>query len=276
MKKKYTHVATKTPKGLVSLVGAGPGNPDLLTLKAVEKLKVAEVVLYDRLIDKKILHHAKKALLIPVGKRLGANSTVRQERIIHLMIRYSLMGKKVVRLKGGDPFVFGRGGEELLALAESKIPFDVVPGVSSFYAAPEMAGIPITHRGISNGFAVFTAKSKIEKNLEGNENILTVDWHLASKIPTLIFLMGVANLSLIVNSLLDNGRSPKTPIAIISRATYKDEIIIVGTLGNILSKKIKVSPPSTIVVGEVVKIRKELFSKKRLKIKIEENLKKIL
>ena len=243
-------------KGKVTLVGAGPGDPNLLTIKGVKVLENAEVVLYDRLIDKNILKYSKNALLIPVGKKLGQDCSLIQSKINILLVKYANSGKNVVRLKGGDPFIFGRGGEEILTLTENNIDFEVVPGVSSFYSAPEIANIPITHRGISNSFAVFTAKTLND----------IIDWEIAVKIQTAIFLMGYNKLEIIVNKFLEYGKPKDTPIAIISRATFKNEKIVTGNLNNILSFAKNLESPCTIVIGDVVKIR-NLIENKKLKLK---------
>ena len=243
----------------VYLVGAGPGDPAFMTLRAVEILKSCDVVLYDRLLDKRCLQYAKNATLIPVGKKPGQNgkSSKQQERIIRLLIRYSYAGFTVVRLKGGDPLIFGRGGEELLALSKSQIPFELVPGVSSFYAAPEMAAIPITHRGLSASFGVFTAHASCE-NTENNSE-LGIDWEIAAKIPTAIFLMGLGKLSTIVGNLRKYGRKAETPIALISRASFPDQRTVVGTLANIETRSQGLRTPVTIVVGAVVKLQNEII-----------------
>ena len=239
----------------VYLVGAGPGDLSLLTLKAVEVLKCVDIILHDHFIDKAILKYAKKATFIPVGKTSKeGNSTFQQERIIRLMIRYSYSGYKVCRLKGGDPFIFGRGGEELLALAKAKVPFEIVPGVSSFYSAPEVFGIPITHRGSAMNFGVFTAQTA---NQISSKN--SINWSLASELDTCIFLMGVNKLPFILNKLLEYKKNPKTPIAIISQATRQNQKLYIGTLANILEKTIDLKPPATIVIGEVVNLRKKIY-----------------
>ena len=255
----------KNQPAKVYLVGAGPGDPLLMTLRAVEVLEACELVLYDRLLDEACLQYAKQAELISVGKKPGEGTKDKQqEYIISLLIRYSYEGRKVVRLKGGDPFIFGRGGEEALALANSKIPFELVPGLSSFYAAPAMAGIPLTHRNLSNSFGVFTAHSCKGKE-EGGGKEEGIDWERAAKLPTAVFLMGFNNLGEILKNLRKEGRKAETPIALISRASFRDQDTVVGTLENIEEKIEKrqeggkrLKSPVSIVVGEVVCLRDKL------------------
>jgi uroporphyrin-III C-methyltransferase/precorrin-2 dehydrogenase/sirohydrochlorin ferrochelatase len=233
--------------GRVVLVGAGPGDPDLITLKGVKALQQADVVLYDRLVNPELLNHAPKhSLLVDVGKAPGDKGQPRQETIHALMVEHARRGRTVVRLKGGDPFVFGRGGEEQAALQEAGINCEVVPGISSAIAAPAAAGIPVTHRGLSTGFAVFTA--------QGAGIADTVQWESAAQIPTLVFLMGVERLSAIVENLLANGRSVDTPAAVISRATTPAQRSVTATLGTIVSAAGDLPSPATIVVGEVVRL----------------------
>ncbi len=237
-------------RGHVYLVGAGPGDVGLITVRAVEVLRMADVVLYDRLVNPALLEYApKEALCEYVGKDLGAPSAPRQKAIHELLINYARQGKTVVRLKGGDPFVFGRGGEEALALVGAGIPFTVVPGVSSAIAAPAYAGIPVTHRGVANAFAVFAGHEGAPGGMAESH------WLAAALIPTAIFLMGVERLPLIVEKLILHGRSIETPVAIISKGTLPDQTVVVGTLGTILSLAQEIRPPSTILVGEVVNVR---------------------
>ena len=246
---------TKEP-AKVYLVGAGPGDPAFMTLRAVEVLGLCDVVLYDRLLDKACLKYAKNATLIPVGKKPGQNGKKQQDRIIRLLIRYSYAGFTVVRLKGGDPLIFGRGGEELLALARSQVPFELVPGVSSFYAAPAMAAIPLSHRGLSDSFGVFTAHSCSETQGAWDR---VINWEIAAKMPTAVFLMGLGNLSKIVSNLRKHGRQADTPIALISRASFPDQCTVVGTLANIQARAQGLRTPVTIVVGAVVDLRNEIM-----------------
>ena len=239
----------------VYLVGAGPGDPGLITVRAVEILRKADVVLYDRLVNPILLGYAPpSAECIYVGKDRGTPGKGRQESIHDLLIRHAKRGKLVVRLKGGDPFVFGRGGEEALALAEAGIDFEVVPGISSAIAAAEAANIPVTHRGISAGFAVFAGQEAEDSNGD------RIPWKAAANIPTAVFLMGVERLPLIVKRLIQEGRDPTTPIAIISNATLPTQQVITGTLDTITELATSALPPAAIVVGEVVRVREQLQS----------------
>ena len=237
----------------VYIIGAGPGDPGLITVRAVEILRKADVVLYDRLVNPILLGYAPpSAECIYVGKDRGTPGRGRQKHIHDELIRYASKGKLVVRLKGGDPFVFGRGGEEALALAEAGIGFEVVPGISSAIAAAEAAHIPVTHRGISAGFAVFAGQEAEDSNGD------RIPWKAAANIPTAVFLMGVERLPLIVTRLVDEGKDPSTPIAIISNGTLPHQQLVVGTLSNIVERAHGVVSPAAIVVGEVVKIREQL------------------
>ena len=277
---------------MVYLIGAGPGDPSLLTLKAVEILKRSDVVLYDRLIHSEILCYAKDSLLIPAGKKPAqenhsaqlpsyfpeisssedptdseaessseGNSSsekisyhaMQQGRINDLLIRYSRQGSITTRLKGGDPCIFGRGGEEALALSKAGIPFTFVPGVSSFYAAPESVGIPLTHRQVSSGFAVFTAHEAAGKSRS------TIDWALAAKIPTAVFLMGCGRVSQTAQKLIDFGRSPYTPAAVISRATFPDQKSITSNLSELGRIPLELPSPATMIVGDVVELQKQIL-----------------
>jgi uroporphyrinogen III methyltransferase/synthase len=240
--------------GKVFLVGAGPGNPSLLTLKAKTLLERAEVIIYDYLASKEVLDYAKNAKKIDVGKRAGAH-TLSQKKINQLLLKEAKAGKIVLRLKGGDPFIFGRGGEEAEILAKEGISFEVIPGVSSAIAVPAYAGIPLTHRSYASSVAFITGHEDPSKN----ESAL--NWEkLAKGVDTLVLLMGVGHLPLIVEQLLRYGRQPKTPVAIIRWGTLPEQQTIVSTLKNIvtLAEKQAIKPPAIIVVGEVVKLRKKL------------------
>jgi uroporphyrin-III C-methyltransferase len=216
----------------VYLVGAGPGAPDLITLRGVRALEQAGVVLYDRLTHPALLDHAPaNALRLYAGRAPGAPGDDRQETIHAQLVAHARAGRTVVRLKGGDPFVFGRGGEEMLALAEAGVPFEVVPGVTSSIGVPGVAGIPVTHRGASTAFAVFTAH-EAEDATEG-----PVDWVVAARVPTAVFLMGVERLPVIVSKLIAHGRRVDTPIAIVEQGTCDAERVTTGTLGTILARQ---------------------------------------
>ena len=236
--------------GRVSLVGAGPGDPGLLTVRALERLREADVVVYDRLVNPELLDEAPaEALRIFAGKRVGAHC-LPQAAINALLVHHASAGRFVVRLKGGDPFVFGRGGEEALALAKAGIPFEVVPGISSAIAVPAYAGIPVTHRGIAASFAVLTGHEDPTKDGEA------VDWaRLATAVDTLVILMGVGTLPRIAARLLAAGRSGDTPAAVIRRGTTEAEETVVGTLGDMAARAARLQAPAVIVIGEVVAFR---------------------
>lgn len=235
----------------VYLVGAGPGDPELITLKGLSLIKKADVIIYDRLAGKEILRGAKKgAELIYVGKGRGAH-TFRQEEINRLLVEKAAHNKLVVRLKGGDPLVFGRGGEEIRVLKARGIAWEVVPGITSAIAVPELAGIPLTDRKYASSFTVVTGQedpTKQERKID----------YGALKADTVVILMGIANLDKIVKQMLRT-RSESTPAAIIHDGTTKKQRVVTGTLGTILAKakKEKVKAPAVIVVGEVIRLRKE-------------------
>lgn len=241
--------------GKVYLVGAGPGDPGLITVKGLECLRKADVIIYDRLVDDSLLEEVSPgADKIYVGKG-RAYHAMEQKEINLLLIGKAREGKKVVRLKGGDPFVLGRGGEEAEVLAANDIPFEVVPGVSSAYAVPAYAGIPVTHRRLASSFTVITGHEDPEKGES------SIDWdRISTGSDTLVFLMGMGNLAQIVNKLIKNGRSPSTPAAVISQGTSPGQRTIVGRLEDIVSKakKENFEPPAVIVVGEVVKVREQI------------------
>jgi uroporphyrinogen III methyltransferase/synthase len=248
-------------KGKVYLVGAGPGDPGLITLKGLHALQQAQVVVYDRLVEKDLLKFAPRgAELIYAGKARGERA-FDQEEISRTLIEKAREGKIVARLKGGDPFVLGRGGEEAEALARARVPFEVVPGVSSATAVPAYAGIPITHRDFASSFAVITGQ-------EGKGKY-RIDWgRLAGGADTLVFLMGVENLSRIARELIRHGRPPTTPSALIQWGTRPQQKTITTSLKDIArsAKKENFGPPSVLVVGEVVNLRPLLswFEKKPL------------
>jgi len=244
--------------GKVYLVGAGPGDPGLLTLRAADLLAAADVVLYDRLVGSEILQRAKPgATLVPVGKKPGRPGALRQDRINRLLVRYARAGFCVVRLKGGDPFVFGRGGEEALALQEAGVAWEIVPGVSSFAAAPALAGIPVTHRGLSAGFGVFTGHEADPVN-NGRPVSSGVPWDAAARLPTAVFLMGVGNLPRIAENLIAHGRSPHTPAAVVSRASLPGESAVLATLGTIAKRAQHLSNPAALIVGETAALAEQL------------------
>ena len=247
--------------GKVFLVGAGPGDPELLTLKAVRLLKSADVVLYDRLICPDILQYTSSHCeLVYVGKEDGKH-LLPQEEINRLLLHYAKKYSTVIRLKGGDPFVFGRGGEEAAFLKRQGIPFEVVPGVSSCISVPAYAGIPLTYRGIAASFAVITGHESPEK--KGG----MVDWESLSGIHTLVFLMCVKNRAKIAKKLIEIGRKEVEPVALIEKGTNFEQKVTFTNLKDIAEGKIPLSPPAIMVVGEVVQLGKLLawwFPKKSL------------
>jgi uroporphyrinogen III methyltransferase/synthase len=233
-------------------VGAGPGDPDLITLRGIECLKQADVVVYDRLANLSLLAHARYAELIDVGKQPGRHPQVSQAQINALLVEKAQAGKVVVRLKGGDPCVFGRGGEEALALAEAGLPFEIVPGITSAIAAPAYAGIPVTQRDMSCSVAIITGHRAHGDNPR-------CDWiGPAAGADTLVFLMGVGNLPHLVDQLVALGRSPDTPIALVEQGTRTTQKTVVGTLANIVERSVDIHPPAVIIVGEVVRLRQSL------------------
>lgn len=249
--------------GIVYLVGAGPGDPGLLTLRGRDCLNMADVVVYDYLANPELLAYAPAtAERIYVGKAAGQH-TLTQEQINALLVERGLAGQRVVRLKGGDPFVFGRGGEEALALHAVGIPVEVVPGVTSGIAAPAYAGIPVTHRTLTSMVTFVTGHENPEKDEP------TIDWAaLAQGSGTLVFYMGVGNLPGIVARLTQHGRCPATPVALIGQGTLPTQRVVEGTLATIVAQveNARLKPPAIIVVGDVVSLRGELqwFDRKPL------------
>jgi uroporphyrinogen III methyltransferase/synthase len=241
--------------GKVFLVGAGPGDPGLITVKGAECLAEAEVVVYDFLANPALLAHASpRAEMIYVGKK-GSDHTLAQEDINRLIVNLARSGKRVVRLKGGDPYIFGRGGEEAEDLADAGLAFEVVPGVTSAIAAPAYAGIPLTHRGFTSNVGFITGHEDPTKPESA------VDWSkLATGLGTLVFLMGVKNLANITANLIQAGRAPATPAALIRWGTTVRQSTLVGTLADIadLARERGLKPPAILVVGEVVGLREKL------------------
>ena len=251
-------------KGKIYFVGAGAGDFELLTLKGKRYIENADCIIYDRLINDKILSFAKpSAELIYLGKE-NTEGGLLQERINQTLVEKAISGKykNIVRLKGGDSFVFGRGGEEIEAILPHNIPFEMVPGISSSIAVPEYAGIPVTHRKIARSFHVFTGMTADDDSL---------DFETIAKLQgTLVFLMGVKNLETITKSLIKYGKNPETPIGIIERGCEARQNTTIGTLENIMTKAQGIKPPAIIIIGEVVEKRelykwfedKPLFGKK--------------
>lgn len=242
-------------RGKVYLVGAGPGDPDLISIKALKILKKADIVVYDRLIPRSILRLIpKKASKTYVGKQIGRH-TFSQEEIDEILVNEASKGNIVVRLKGGDPFLFGRGGEEAQALRNAHISFKVVPGITSATAVPAYAGIPLTHREYSSSVAIVTGHEDPRKQKS------QVKWEkLATAADTIVVLMGIKRIGSIVKSLIEGDADPKTSVAIIEEGTTNRQRVISGSLSNIVQKaaKRKVKPPAVIIVGNIVKLRKEL------------------
>ncbi|MCI7222845.1 uroporphyrinogen-III C-methyltransferase [Fusobacterium sp.] len=241
-------------KGKAYIIGAGPGDFELLTLKAKRVIENADCIIYDRLISPNILDLPKStAELIYLGKENTEGGLI-QDEINQTLVKKCLEGKNVARVKGGDPFVFGRGGEEIDALVENGISFEVIPGITSSISVPAYAGIPVTHRGLARSFHIFTGHTMENGKWHNFENIAKLEG-------TLVFLMGVKNLDLIVSDLIKNGKSSKTPVAIIEKGATRKQRVSVGTLENILkiAEKNKIKSPAITIIGEVVNLR-ETFS----------------
>ncbi|MBN1662655.1 MAG: uroporphyrinogen-III C-methyltransferase [Deltaproteobacteria bacterium] len=241
-------------KGKVYIIGAGPGDPGLITIKGMKCLEEADVVIYDHLVGDAILRHVKaEKRFIYAGKEGGAH-TLTQDEINACLVEEAMKGKIVARLKGGDPFIFGRGGEEADVLAKAGIPFEVVPGVTSAIAVPAYAGIPLTHRGYTSAVAFVTGHENPDKDKS------EIAWEKLAGIGTLVFLMGVKNLPRITAELMANGRPPETPAALIRWGTTPEQETITGTLQDICAKAEarRFLPPSILVVGEVVSLRDRL------------------
>lgn len=241
--------------GTVYIVGAGPGDPELITVKAMRRIQMADVILYDRLASEELLDYARVgAELVYCGKAPGAHA-MPQERINEALVAYALEGKIVVRLKGGDPFVFGRGGEEAMELAAYGIPYEVVPGITSAIGAAASAGIPLTQRNLATSFACVTGS-------RCHDDKSPVRWDLlAHGVDTLVIYMGVSQLIYIREELLRHGKAGTTPVALIERGTTSQQRTIIGNLADIhnIAVSMKLSNPALIIVGEVVKVREQLL-----------------
>jgi uroporphyrin-III C-methyltransferase len=230
----------------IIIAGAGPGSPDLLTLAAYRALRQADVILYDRLVSDGILSLANPlAELIPVGKHEGEQERVQAE-IFRLMLDRAGRGKCVLRLKGGDPMVFGRGGEELALLAEHGIEAELIPGVSSAISVPALAGIPLTFRGVATSFAIVTGHCR-----EGG----AADWERYAGVDTLVVLMGVKHRAEIAAALIAGGKSPELPAAFVEAGTTPRERIVTATLGELAAGAVEAAAPAVLVIGEVVRLR---------------------
>lgn len=236
----------------VYLTGAGPGDVELLTLKAVKAIQNADILIYDRLVNPEILELAKKECeLIYVGKE-DKKHTLPQEDINKLIYQASLKYENVVRLKGGDPFVFGRGAEEALYLKQKGIKFEIIPGITSAIAVPAYAGIPVTHRGLTTSFRVVTGHENPKKKIS------QIEWETFLNDETIIFLMGYHNIEIISSKLLSLGKRKDYPCAVISKGTTTEQKVVVGTLEDIVEKSKDLPTPVMIVIGEVVNLRKQI------------------
>ena len=245
----------KAKTGKVYLVGSGPGDLGLLTLRALRLLKKADAVVYDRLVSKAIIRQIpSKTKKIYVGKSSDRHE-VPQETINKLIVEEASKGRNVVRLKGGDPFIFGRGGEEAQALHRAGVQFEIVPGISSASAVPAYAGIPLTHRDYASSTAIVTGHEGWGKGGK------PVDWEgLARSADTIVILMGVSTLPSIIEAVIRGGRDRETPVAVIENGTNRNQRVTTGTLSDIVERAetAGVKPPAVVVIGEVVKLRNEL------------------
>ena len=237
---------------MVYLTGAGPGDTELLTIKALRVIKEADVIIYDRLANPEILKEAKNGCsFVYVGKEDG-HHIMPQDEINETIYQNSLKFTTVVRLKGGDPFVFGRGGEEGVYLKKREVKFEIIPGITSAISVPAYAGIPVTHRGVAVSFRVITGhESPSKKNSQ-------IDWESFKSDDTLIFLMGLRNLSKITSKLIGIGKPQNFPCAVISKGTTKEQKTVVGTLENIVKLSKDIPTPALIVVGKVVELKDQL------------------
>ena len=249
--------------GKVYLVGAGPGDPDLITVKGMKCIQEADVILYDRLVNNQLIDYAKPNVELIYCGKLPESHTLQQDTINHLLVKHAKKGKVVTRLKGGDPFVFGRGGEEAEVLAKNKIEFEIVPGITSGIAAPAYAGIPVTHRDYSSSFAIVTGHSK-------NGEADNIKWEAIAKgIDTIAIYMGVKNLPDIQKNLLQHGKDSETPVALIQWGTLKEQKTVVSTLREVhdAAKREGITNPCMIVIGEVVKLQSKINWFERTQVK---------
>ena len=235
--------------GKVYLVGAGPGDPKLITLRAVDLIKKADVVLYDRLVSKKILDMIpKRAVSIYVGRAVG-DDTTHQETTNELMVKYAKLKKSVVRLKGGDPIIFGRGGEEAEVLKSFNVKYEIIPGITSGIGSATYAGIPLTHRQLASSVVFVTGHEDPEKKTE------IVKWKkLAKSVDTIVIMMGLSRIDIISKKLIDGGMDKNMPVAVIQNGTTSQQKMIKGTISNITNKikRNKIKPPTNIIIGRVV------------------------
>ena len=231
----------------VSLVGAGPGDPELITMRGLARVRACDVLVYDRLVAREIVEEA------PIGSLRIARDGLTQDDINGLLVAHGRRGRRVVRLKGGDPFVFGRGGEEALALVRAGVPFELVPGVSSIAAVPESVGIPVTHRGVSQAVTAFAANDVEALDVRG----------LAGVPGTLVAFMGGAVVGRLAERLIAEGKPASTPAAVVSCGTTEDEQVIVAPLGAIGAAAADAPTPALVVIGEVVAVREALGALRR-------------
>ena len=231
----------------VSLVGAGPGDPELITVRGLARVRACEVLVYDRLVAQEIVAEA------PIGSLRISRDGLTQDDINGLLVAHGRRGRRVVRLKGGDPFVFGRGGEEALALVRAGVPFELIPGVSSIAAVPESVGIPVTHRGVSQAVTAFAANDVEALDVRG----------LAAVPGTLVAFMGGAVVGRLAERLIAEGKPASTPAAVVSRGTTEDEQVIVAPLGAIGAAAADAPTPALVVIGEVVAVREALGALRR-------------
>lgn len=238
--------------GKVYLTGAGPGDPELLTLKAINAIRNADIIVYDRLVNKEILNYAKKDVVLKYVGKENKKHTVPQNEINEILFQASQKYENVVRLKGGDPFVFGRGGEEAIYLFERDVKFEIIPGISSSVAVASYAGIPVTHRGITTSFRVVTAHETPDKKIS------QLEWQTFLNDETIVFLMGLHNIGLISSKLIGLGKDKNYPCAVISKGTTKEQKVVIGTLEDIVEKSKGLKSPAIIIVGKVVNLREQL------------------
>ena len=241
--------------GMVYICGAGPGDPKLLTLRALDLIKQADVILYDRLIGEGIIElFPVNTEKIYVGRNVG-DPTTHQNRTNELMVKYAEMGKSVLRLKGGDPFIFGRGGEEAEILMENNIPFEIIPGITSGIGAAIYSGIPLTHRKYGSAVAFVTGHEDPDKKTP------EVNWEkLFDAVDTVVVYMGTEKLGIIIDKIKTAKNNDKKPVAIIQNGTLKNQKVIIGDLCNItmLSKQANVKPPAIVIIGDIVKLNEKI------------------
>lgn len=253
--KLLTNGTKKITKGKVYICGSGPGNPKLITMRCHELIKKCDIILYDRLVSNEILKLIpEKTIRLYVGRSSG-DPTSNQIKTNKMMLKYARDGKKVLRLKGGDPFIFGRGGEEAEFLFENSIRFEIVPGISSAIASAIYSGIPLTHRKLSSSVAIVTGHedpTKEEKSVRWDK--------LAKSVDTIVILMGIENLPKIMGKLMHHGLDKDTKVAIIERGTLQDQKIIIGNASNIIEKmkESSIKPPAVILIGEVVSLSEKI------------------